>query len=161
VENPAAQHGKVSSKKMKTSSRPFTRWLFQFCGSIRLAMLLLAVLIIATITGTIVESRLDTAVAQSYVYDAPWFMAWLLLLCVNLVGAVLVRYPWKPHQLGFVITHAGIVTILVGAIVGRIWGFEGSLTLFKGQPPVDFLLTGRQNLQAKVAGVSKTREMNL
>ena len=146
---------------MKTSSFQPLKPLFRFCGSIKLAMLLMAVVIIATIIGTFVESRFDTSVAQSYVYDAPWFIAWLVLLCVNLIGAVLVRYPWKAHQTGFVITHAGIVVILVGAIIGRVWGFEGSITLFKGQEPSNFLLTGKQTLQAKTGNASKVHEMNL
>ncbi|MBA4150811.1 MAG: cytochrome c biogenesis protein ResB [Verrucomicrobia bacterium] len=146
---------------MKNPSHSFTRWLFRFCGSIKLAMLLLTVLIVAIIVGTFIESRLDAAVAQSYVYDAPWFIAWLILLCVNLVGAVLVRYPWKKHQIGFVITHAGIVTILVGAIIGRIWGFEGSITLFKNQPPSDYLMTGRQILEVKSGDTTETHELNL
>jgi hypothetical protein len=148
---------------MKHPPRTFTRWFFHFCGSLKLAMLLLAVLIVAIIIGTIVESRFDASVAQTYIYDAPWFLAWLAVLCVNLVGAVLVRYPWKPHQAGFIITHAGIIVILIGAIIGRVWGIEGSMTLFKGQEPSKYLLTGQQVLRGKSAAMteSKSRLLNL
>jgi hypothetical protein len=113
---------------------PSVRATLHFCGSIQFAMLLLAVIIFASIFGTFVESGFNAKVAQAYVYDAPWFIAWLTMLCVNLMAAVLVRYPWKAHQWGFVIVHAGIVVILVGAIIGRIWGMEGHITLVQGAP---------------------------
>jgi hypothetical protein len=140
---------------------PVVRYCLKFSGSLKLAMLLLAVLIIAAISGTLVESKFDTSVAQQYVYDAPWFIVWLVLLCINLAGAVFVRYPWKSHQLGFVITHAGIIVMLLGAIVGRVWGFEGSITLFKGQDPVNYLLTGLQTFEVRAAGMSKPVERTL
>ena len=148
---------------MKNLSRLFTHWLFRFCGSVKLAMLLLVVIIVATIVGTLVESRFDTSVAQTYIYDAPWFLAWLAVLGVNLIGAVLVRYPWKPHQTGFIITHAGIILILVGAIIGRVSGIEGSLTLIKGQGPARFFPTGQQVLRGRSAAMteSKSRVLNL
>lgn len=107
------------------------RTLLRFFGSIQLAMLLLAVIILACIVGTVAESRFDTTVAKAYIYDASWFYIWLFLLCVNLLGAVAVRYPWKPHQTGFILTHLGIVVLLFGAVVGRIWGVEGFVTLYE------------------------------
>ncbi len=128
------------------------RALYRFLGSIRFAMLLLAVIIVATVAGTLIESGFNAAVAQDYVYDAPWFIVWLALLCVNLTVAVLVRYPWKAHQWGFVITHGGIVVILIGAIIGRIWGLEGHMTLHADSPPQNFLVSNETLLQVQAGG---------
>ncbi len=106
--------------------------------------------IVACIAGTLLESRLDTAVARAFVYDSPWFIAWLLVLCVNLIAAVLARHPWNRGHTGFIVTHAGIVTILCGAIIGRLWGVEGNMTLFKGESPVSNLLINEKILEVHV-----------
>src|SRR5690242_10730874 len=118
-------------------------------GSLKLAMALLAVLILACIVGTIAESRLDASIAHTYVYDAPWFIVWLLALCANLFCSVLARFPWKPRQAGFIITHAGIVVLLTGAMAGRIWGIEGHITLYKGGEPCGILTLNRTALEIK------------
>ncbi len=101
------------------------RRIFRFLSSVKLAVILLMVLIAATAVGTIYESRFDAKVARAYVYEAPWFNAWLILLGVNLAAAAFSRYPWKRHHTGFVITHAGIITLLVGAVVGASGGSRG------------------------------------
>ncbi len=63
--------------------------------SFTLVMMLLAILVIPCIGGTGVESRLATGVAQARVCDGLWLGAWLVLLCMNLLCMVLVRYPLK------------------------------------------------------------------
>jgi cytochrome c-type biogenesis protein CcsB len=126
--------------------------IIRFLGSLKLAMLLLSILIAGCIVGTVTESRLDTVVAQAYIYDAPWFAAWLTLLCTNLVCSVLVRYPWKPRQLGFIITHAGIVILLGGAMIGRLWGVEGNVTLATGQPSHNSLVVNRTVVELQTPG---------
>ncbi len=127
----------------------FLRATFRFCASVKLAMLLMAVIILASIFGTIVESGFNAAVAQAYVYDAPWFYFWMALLCTNLIAAVISKYPWKAHQYGFVITHAAIVIMLVGAVVGRIWGIEGNITISDTGGPQNFLVVNETLLQIR------------
>src|SRR5437763_5154429 len=113
--------------------------LFQFFASLKLAVVLLAVLIIGAIAGTIYESSFDAKVARAYVYGAPWFNIWLLFLATNLAVSALSRWPWKKHHVAFLVTHLGIITLLAGSLVGRIFGTEGSITLFKGDPPTNRL----------------------
>src|SRR5947207_453360 len=100
--------------------------LFEFFASLKLAVVLLAVLIIASIVGTICESTFDAKVARAYVYGAPWFNIWLILLAANLTVSALSRWPWKKHHVAFLITHLGIITLLAGSLVGRLWGVEGT-----------------------------------
>jgi hypothetical protein len=68
---------------------------------------------------------------------------------VNLAAAAFSRYPWKKHHAGFVITHAGIITLLVGALVGRIWGIEGTMTLFVGDGPSNRLVMDQQEVRVQ------------
>jgi hypothetical protein len=50
-------------------------------------------LIIAAIAGTLYESSFDAKVARGYVYGAPWFNLWLVLLGANLACSALSRWP--------------------------------------------------------------------
>ena len=115
-------------------------------GSIHLAMLLLITLTGVCIAATFLESGFSTRVARAYVYGSPWFNLWLLLLCLNLICSTMTRWPWQKHHLGFVITHAGIIILLGGALVGRARGFEGSLDLSRGAPPANQVLLDRPRL---------------
>src|SRR5437588_2902774 len=130
--------------------------IFEFFASLKLAVVLLAVLIVAAIAGTIYESSFDSKVARTYVYGAPWFNLWLVLLGANLACSALSRWPWRKHHVAFLITHLGIITLLIGSLIGRIWGVEGTITLFKGEPPTNRLLVNERQLRVHdVDGIVK------
>lgn len=116
-------------------------------GSLQLALVLLAVIAIACAVATFYESSFSAAIAQHYIYEAPWFLAWLGLLCVNLFAVTLTRWPWEKKHLGFVLTHYSIIVLLIGAVIGSRWGFEGNVTLHKERPPVTRVTTSRSILQ--------------
>ncbi len=122
---------------------------FKFFASIKLAVVLLAVLIVAAIAGTIYESSFDAKVARAYVYGAPWFNLWLLLLVANLTASALSRWPWRKHHVAFLITHLGIITLLFGSLIGRVWGVEGTMTIFKGDQPSNRLLIDQHQLRVR------------
>ena len=130
--------------------------IFEFFASLKLAVVLLAVIIVAAIAGTLYESSFDAKVARTYVYGAPWFNVWLVLLGANLTCSALSRWPWRKHHLAFLITHLGIITLLFGSLIGRIWGTEGTITLFKGEPPTNRLLVDERQLRVHdVDGIVK------
>lgn len=134
------------------------RSIFKFLASLKLALLLLAVIIVASILGTIYESGFNADVAKKYIYNAPWFNVWLGMLCVNLFAVAAIRYPWKPHQTGFVITHAGIIILLIGGMIDRQYGIEGMIRLNRGQPPTNVLELFDSDLTVRVGEKSaKTR----
>ncbi|HET9418967.1 MAG TPA: hypothetical protein VFO30_06465 [Chthoniobacterales bacterium] len=120
---------------------------FEFFASLKLAVVLLAVLILAAIAGTLYESSFDAKVARTYVYGAPWFNAWLVLLALNLTASALSRWPWRKHHTAFLVTHLGIITLLAGSLIGRIFGVEGTITLFKTDPPTNRLLVDERQLR--------------
>ncbi len=129
---------------------------FEFFASLKLAVVLLAVIIVAAIAGTLYESSFDAKVSRAYVYGAPWFNLWLVLLGANLACSALSRWPWRKHHLAFLITHLGIITLLIGSLIGRIWGIEGTITLFKGEPPTSRLLVDERQLRVHdVDGIVK------
>lgn len=121
--------------------------IFRFFASLQLAMILLSVLIIAGAVGTIYESRMSTEVARAYIYNTWWFDIWLAFLALNLFAVTISRLPWKKRHVGFVITHYGIIILLIGSWVDRMWGVEGSLTLFEGQEPSTMMLINEKELR--------------
>src|SRR5439155_459829 len=55
--------------------------------------------------------------------------------------------PWRKHHVAFLVTHLGIITLLTGSLIGRIFGIEGTITLFKGDPPTNRLLIDEHQLR--------------
>src|SRR3954454_8047766 len=106
---------------MAAISFPRSDWqrgaIFRFFASLKLAVVLLAVLIVASIAGTIYESSFDAKVARAYVYGASWFNIWLLLLTTNLAASAFSRWPWRQHHVAFLVTHLGIITLLFGSLI--------------------------------------------
>lgn len=120
--------------------------LFRFLASLRLAVVLLGVLIVMSIIGTIAESKFDADTARIWIYEAPWFHLWLLLLTANLVCSTLTRWPWKKHHTGFLLTHLGIILLLAGAVAGQIWGVEGTMSLTKGAGADNILVLQKRQM---------------
>ncbi|MDZ4816178.1 MAG: hypothetical protein SGI71_07915 [Verrucomicrobiota bacterium] len=109
-------------------------WMVHRLGSLQLAMILLSILAIACASATIMESQFNGKIARAYFYRNPLFIIWLTVLATNLFFAALTRWPWQKKHTGFVITHAGIITLLFGAMIGSRTGFEANITLEKGIP---------------------------
>ncbi len=130
------------------------RQIYKFLASLQFAIVLLTVIIIASIFGTIYETSFNADVAQKWIYNAPWFNAWMTALCVNLFCVAAIRYPWKRHQTGFVITHAGIITLLIGAMIDRMWGIEGFMHLHTTKEGSNVMELHTQELSVKIGGAA-------
>src|SRR5271156_2356556 len=116
-------------------------------GSLNLAVVLIITIAGAIAFATIMESKFDTAVARYYIYNAAWFSVWLLALALNLLCAAFTRWPWQRKHLGFVVTHAGIILLLTGAVIGHTMGFEAFVTLNKTKPPEQRLVMHEEVLR--------------
>ncbi|MBI3996249.1 MAG: cytochrome c biogenesis protein ResB [Candidatus Omnitrophica bacterium] len=108
------------------------RWI-RLLGSLTLAVPLLIAIAAVLAWGTLYEMRFGTAAVQRFIYHGWWFQALLAFLAVNLAIAAASRYPWKRHQLPFLLAHLGIILILVGGIIGGRFGVEGQLVIPEGQ----------------------------
>lgn len=103
--------------------------LLGFSASLRLAVGVILGLAAFLAIGTAYEARYSPRAAGEMVYQSPLFVGILALLALNVLAAAVIRFPWKRHQTGFVITHAGILVLLAGCLVGQRWGVDGRLTL--------------------------------
>ncbi len=107
--------------------------LFQFMGSLQLAVPLLVAIAAVLGWGTLYETRFGTASVQRFVYQSWWFQLLLAFLAVNLAVAALRRYPWRRKHVPFVLAHIGIVLVLAGGIIGGRFGIEGQMVIPEGE----------------------------
>lgn len=121
--------------KRRNPFRPggFGGKVFDFLASLRLAVFLLTTMGLVCIAGTIYESSYTARLAQRLVYRTVWFDFLIVMIFLNVLFATLARFPWRLNQTGFVITHLGVLTLLVGALVSHRYGIEGQLLLNEGE----------------------------
>ncbi len=103
--------------------------IFNFFSSIKLAVMLILSLGTLLATGTFYESLHGTPMAQKFVYHSFYATILMLLLIMNLVCSAIDRVPWKRHHVGFVITHSGLIIIILGSFITQQKGIDGILYL--------------------------------
>lgn len=104
-------------------------------GSIWLAVLLLPCFALALGIGTLVESAYSAPTAQELVYRAWWFTVLLGLLWINIFSAAAKKWPWKRHQVGFLITHLGLLIMVAGGILTSLSGTDALMVLVDSPNP--------------------------
>ena len=120
------------------------RWL----ASPPLANMLLAVLLFATAVGTVVLQGLpDEKFREKYgagagflhligadsIFHSLAYRGFLALLSISLVAVLIRRKAWRPSEWGFMLSHGGVVIILIGGIIGGVWGMKGFIDLHEGR----------------------------
>lgn len=126
--------------------RSFGVWLFRAAASLRLAVILIVVLAAVLAAATFLESTRGREYAQWYVYRSHWFIGLLGLLGLNILAATLIRFPWGLGRIGFVMTHAGLLVLLVGAVRTFTGGVEGTLAFREGESVNVLTLADRSQL---------------
>ena len=117
------------------------KW-FRWLASLKLNTALLVFLVLILGAATIVESRLGTQAARN-IYYVPWFQGLLLLLGLNIACSLVERWPWGKERIGFALTHASMLIILIGAGITVIAKVEGQLALWEGQSSSIFVDASR------------------
>jgi cytochrome c-type biogenesis protein CcsB len=109
------------------------RKLFEFLASLKLAVILLVLLLVGLSVGTIVETRSGVEEAGRLVYYAWWFLGLQGLFAINLAMSLADLFPWTKKRIGFVVTHASLILIFVGAAVTYFFKIEGNIQLWEGE----------------------------
>jgi len=107
--------------------------LYRACASLQFAVVLIALCAVVLCWATLVESRYGTPAAQFGIYTSWWFALLNFLLVLNVVFAAAIRFPWKRRQTGFLVTHAGIVVLLVGCFLGWMKGIHAQMPIYEGK----------------------------
>ncbi|MDP3921188.1 MAG: hypothetical protein Q8R76_10345 [Candidatus Omnitrophota bacterium] len=101
--------------------------------SLQIAVVLILLLIVSLSAGTILESLHGAAAAKIIVYNSVWFSALLILLGLNVLTVALSRIPWQQKHTGFLLTHLGIILILIGSMTTRYFMTDGQIVLVEGE----------------------------
>lgn len=102
-------------------------------GSVAFTVLISAGLIIFLIVSTSMEAVNGTPFVQKVFYQTRWFDCLMALLWINLFCSTVIRFPFRKDQLGFLITHVGILGILIGAMLSKYYGIDGRIMIFEGE----------------------------
>ena len=157
--------GRLNQNKRDDSNK-----VWQFFCSVKLAVVIILVMVVACILGTVIlqEKTLDEYTAKygyglatffrvtqlDNVFHSYWFAFLLILLCTNLICCTIRRWRNTFLQTGFILTHISIVLILVGGVVKLQLGVKGGVNVYKGKT-VNYFLTQSINRQGKQDYIKK------
>ena len=117
-----------------SQKKNFGKKIIKPLASIKLAVFVILAMALVAAWGTIVESLYNDAKrAQETVYHSWYSYSVFLLLGINLIAVIVDRWPWKKKHIGFLSAHTGIIILMLGALVTRYRGIDGSMTLKPGE----------------------------
>lgn len=119
--------------------------IWKFFSSSRLAIWLLAIIAGLSLLGTLIPQnqgpdfyidrfghvgyRTLLKTGLSDIYSSPWFIFLIILFSINLTVCLLNRFRLKMRSLGSVLSHASILIILLGALIGLLFGQKGFINI--------------------------------
>ncbi len=106
---------------------------YRFLASLKLAVISLLTLSAVLAYGTFFESKYGTSAVQDVIYRSTPFALLLAVLGVNILCAATIRFPWKRRQIGFVITHLGLLILLAGSFLSKQYAEEGQVGYLEGE----------------------------
>ncbi len=78
-------------------------------------------------------ARLIISSGLNDVFYTPWFNFLLLWLCASILACLCHRYRPSWRMFGFLITHAGLLLVGLGALATGLFGFRGRMILHEGE----------------------------
>ena len=91
---------------------------------------LMIILIVVLATGTVVERLHGSTFALSHVYGTWWFVGLWALVAILMVWIAVKTKMWKRFTV--FVMHLAILLILVGALLTKLTGMHGEITLKPG-----------------------------
>ncbi|RJP14314.1 MAG: hypothetical protein C4520_21605 [Candidatus Abyssobacteria bacterium SURF_5] len=123
-------------------------WKF-FC-SVKLTIVLFVLILIPSVVGTIVLQNAQDPNQYAEVYGPTWdrifrflgfydvyhdprFVILLVLLGLNTLACTVSRFKLRWNRAGAMMTHFGLLFILLGALAGAIFGIKGFMVIHEGE----------------------------
>ena len=123
-------------------------FLYRLLTNPRFAVAHLCVLLGSTVAGTfILQGQPASAYSDRFgpvaaglisflglgdLFHTVWFNGFLLLLAVSLICVPIKRRAWRLPGWGFMLSHVGVVLLLLGGLLGNLFGFKGMIDLHEG-----------------------------
>ncbi len=92
------------------------------------------ILLIAFLIGlaTFIENDFGTSAAQKVIFKTHWFEGLLFLFGLSIFQNIITFRMFQRKKWFMLLFHAAIILILIGALVTRYFGFEGSMHIREG-----------------------------
>jgi len=120
-----------ASSRRRLAALRLVTWGCRALASLKLAVIVIAACAAVLAWATFVEREYGTKAVYFAIYGTWWFAGLACLLGLNVLCAAAIRFPWKKHQTGFVITHAGILVLLAGCWLSWLGGIDAQMPIFE------------------------------
>ena len=105
--------------------------------------------------ATFIENDYGTVTAKILIYNARWFEALLILLCINLIGSIFVNKLFSRKKWPILFFHLAFIFILIGAAITRYYGYEGIMHIREGESS-DYIISEETFIQMVVNDGNET-----
>src|SRR5690606_39172697 len=114
--------------------RPGPLW--RFFASVWLAVGLMALIGVVSALG----HGLGIKETEKVFFESWWFSALMIVLGINVAVCTLSRsltnppgwFPWRLSQIPWLMTHLGLLIIIVGGVLTFRWRVEGQIFIMEG-----------------------------
>lgn len=121
--------------------------MIRFLGGIRFTLVLIALSALFVAAGTFIESKTGShETADELVYGSIPFKLLLSGFFINILLSTLLRWPFQKKHFPFILTHIGLLMVILGVFVKTTWGVQGTLQLMEGTASNTFKLSGKYAL---------------
>ena len=119
----------------------YLRQFLRFVSGIPFAVALISLTALFTILGTVLEAWTDShAFASAFSYSSPAFLLLLAGFFINILLSALQRWPFQKHHTGFLLTHLGLLMLILGVFIKQLFGLQGHMLLKEGSGSQQVLL---------------------
>lgn len=110
-------------------------------GSLKFAVIIIALFSLVMIVGTFVESYYGTEFAGRTVYKTWPFMLLQFCMFLSILFATFQRLPPKKRLYGFYVIHSGLIMIGAGSAITYLAGVDGNIVLPPNTPARQIMLS--------------------
>lgn len=103
---------------------------------------LLVIFAVAMGIATFIESSEGASAARQAVYNAVWFEALLVFLCINLIGSLIRYKSFHRRKWSMILFHLSFIIIIIGAGITRYYSYDGMMHIREGQSSNFFTISG-------------------
>ncbi len=128
----------------------FLRMFLKPFGSMFFAIGLILVLAIFMALATFWGMQFGDDASSWVVYHANWFLFLCGLLGLSVLASTLLRFPWRKYQLGFLVTHLGILILLIGCWVDFRQSQSAYLSIAEGKSNSVAICPGKVHFELRL-----------
>jgi len=108
--------------------------MIRFFGGLYLTVPLLVITILLVAAATFLEGQTGShAAAEGWVYHHPFFYLLLGLYFVNILFSTFTRWPFRKSHIPFLLTHLGLLLVILGVAIKGFFGVQGVMRLHEGE----------------------------